>query len=270
MRTRVRDRLFLTAALTGAALLLAAPAAAQEGSSVLPLVVIDAGHGGVDPGARGPGGTREKDVTLAVARRLAEELRAQGGYEVRLTRSSDTLIALRDRPRLANRWRGQGSRPAIFLSIHANAHRDVATRGFETYFLSDAKTADARRVAEMENSAQQFEEVEEAPVNDLAFILTDLRQNLYVHESSSWAEMINRRIRAAHPGPNRGVKQAGFVVLDGAFMPAVLVELAFISNSREERMLADRSVQQDFAGQLALAVRDFFEHHEMLTAATNP
>ena len=270
MRTRVRDLLSLTAAFAGAALLLAVPAAAQGGASALPLVVIDAGHGGVDPGARGPGGTREKDVTLSVARRLAERLRSHGGDEVRLTRSSDTLIALRDRPRMANRWRGEGGRPAIFLSIHANAHRDVATRGFETYFLSDAKTADARRVAEMENSAQQFEEAEEAPANDLAFILTDLRQNLYVHESSSWAEMINRRIRAAHPGPNRGVKQAGFVVLDGAFMPAVLVELAFISNSREERMLADGGIQQDFASQLALAVHDFFEHHELLTAAPNP
>ena len=103
-----------------------------------------------------------------------------------------------------------------------------------------------------------------------AVILTDLRQNLYVHESSSWAEMINRRIRSANPGPNRGVKQAGFVVLDGAFMPAVLVVLAFISNSREERLLADRAAQQDFASQLALAVHDFFQHHDILTAATNP
>jgi N-acetylmuramoyl-L-alanine amidase len=252
----------------------AAPARAQDSAPLpLPLVVIDAGHGGVDPGARGPAGTREKDVTLAVARRLAELLRRDADYEVRLTRDSDSLIALRDRARLANRWRGDdrgGVRPAVFISIHANAHRDRATRGFETYILSDAKTADARRVAEMENAAQQFEEPSEAPASDLSFILTDLRQNLYVHESSSWAEMIQRRIRPSHPGPDRGVKQAGFVVLDGAFMPAVLVELGFISNSREEKMLADGEVQKQFAAQLALAVRDFFQHYEMFSAAAHP
>lgn len=234
----------------------AAPAALAQ----TPLVVIDAGHGGVDPGARGPGGTREKDVTLRVARALADEL-MRDGYEVRLTRNRDTLIALRDRTRMANAWRREGGeedRPAVFISIHANAHRDRGTQGFETYFLSDAKTADAQRVAEMENAAQEYEEPSDAPPDELSFILTDLRQNRYVHESSRWAEMIQRRLRAVHPGPNRGVKQAGFVVLDGAFMPAVLVELAFISNSSEERMLADGGTQARFAGTLAAAVRDYF------------
>ena len=271
MRTRLPDRLALAALCLAALIGAAAPLQAQAGDR--PLVVIDAGHGGVDPGARGPGGSREKDVTLSVARRLAELLRAEGRYEVRLTRDADTLIALRDRPRMANRWRaaaGRDDRPAVFLSIHANAHRDVGTRGFETYFLSDAKTADARRVAEMENAAEQYEDPAEKPSSELSFILTDLRQNLYVHESSGWAEMIQGRLDAAHPGPDRGVKQAGFVVLNGAFMPAVLVELAFISNAREEKMLVDRGVQRDFASQLALAVKDFFAHHEMLTSASRP
>src|SRR5690606_4988441 len=151
-----------------------------------------------------------------------------------------------------------------------NAHRDRGTRGFETYFLSDAKTADARRVAKMENAAQEYEEPADSPPDELSFILTDLRQNRYVHESSSWAEMIQRRLRAAHPGPNRGVKQAGFVVLDGAFMPAVLVELGFISNTREEKMLADRAVQREFAVRLAAAVRDYFERHEAISGALTP
>jgi N-acetylmuramoyl-L-alanine amidase len=262
------------AVLACAGALLPAAAPAQAGSGELrPLVVIDAGHGGVDPGARGTGGTREKDVTLHVAKALAEELERAGGYEVRLTRTTDTLIALRDRTRFANRWRGEGGhgdRPAVFISIHANAHRDRGTRGFETYFLSDAKTADAERVAAMENAAQEFEEPQARPADDLAFILTDLRQNRYVHESSGWAEMIQRRLRAAHPGPNRGVKQAGFVVLDGAFMPAVLVELGFISNTREEKMLADRSVQREFAARLAAAVADYFERHEAISGALTP
>ena len=271
MLTRIPDGLKVAALVAAFLLPGTSIAAAQDADR--PLVVIDAGHGGVDPGARGPGGTREKDVTLSVARRLADILRADGRYEVRLTRDADTLIALRDRPRMANRWRSGGARedrPAVFLSIHANAHRDRTTRGFETYFLSDAKTADAKRVAEMENAAEQYEEEAAKPANDLSFILTDLRQNLYVHESSSWAEMIQRRLDAAHSGPDRGVKQAGFVVLDGAFMPAVLVELAFISNAREEQMLTDRAVQRDLASQLALAVKDFFAHHEMLTSASQP
>lgn len=245
----------------------APPALAQS-----PLVVIDAGHGGVDPGARGPGGTREKDVTLRVARALADEL-LRDGYEVRLTRTTDTLIALRDRTRLANGWRREGGsedRPAVFISIHANAHRDRGTQGFETYFLSDAKTADAQRVAEMENAAQEYEEPSEAPADDLSFILTDLRQNRYVHESSRWAEIIQRRLRSVHPGPNRGVKQAGFVVLDGAFMPAVLVELGFISNATEERMLADGGSQGRFAGSLAAAVRDYFDRAQAVTGALGP
>lgn len=275
MHTR-RPEFRATSYLIGAVLALAitAPVSAQSGTdSSLPLVVIDAGHGGVDPGARGPGGTREKDVTLAIARSLAEILRRDGNYEVRLTRTTDSLIALRDRPRMANRWRGDSGangRPSVFLSIHANAHRDVGTRGFETYFLSDAKTADAERVAAMENAAAQFEDPTERPADDFSFILTDLRQNLYVHESSSWAEMIQRRLGAAHTGPNRGVKQAGFAVLDGAFMPAILVELAFISNAREERMLADREIQRQLAEQLALGVRDYFRHHETISAAAGP
>lgn len=248
-------------------------ALAQAGDEAKPLVVIDAGHGGVDPGARGPNGTREKDITLRVARALAEELRRSGDFDVRMTRTSDTLIALRDRTRMANRWRaegGNGDRPAVFISIHANAHRDRGTRGFETYFLSDAKTADAARVAAMENAAQQYEAQESAPADDLSFILTDLRQNRYVHESSSWAEMIQRRLSAMHPGPNRGVKQAGFVVLDGAFMPAVLVELGFITNSREERMLADRDIQRELASRLAASVRDYFDRYLAISGTSAP
>lgn len=269
----VKAVLSVVAALATAGAFPSVALAQASAAGELPLVVIDAGHGGVDPGARGAGGTREKDVTLRVAKALADELELAGGFDVRLTRTTDTLIALRDRTRFANRWRGEaghGARPAVFISIHANAHRDRGTRGFETYFLSDAKTADAERVAAMENAAQEFEEPQAHTGDDLAFILTDLRQNRYVHESSSWAEMIQRRLDAAHPGPDRGVKQAGFVVLDGAFMPAVLVELGFISNSREEKMLADRSVQKEFAIRLAAAVQDYFDRYEALSGAFAP
>ncbi len=256
MPTAPRDLLHLILALAG---LLAASGTmlrAQGASAAKPLVVIDAGHGGVDPGARGPGGMREKDVTLAVARELARLLREDGAFEVRLTRDRDTLIALRDRPRLANRWRGP-ERPALFLSIHANAHRQASARGFETYFLSEAKTEEARRVAEMENAAQQFEDSSDSSGDDLGFILNDLRQNFYLRESSDWAGMIQRRLGGVLPGPDRGVKQAAFVVLDGAFMPAVLVEVGFITHPGEAALLGARDAQGRIAGGLADAVRDY-------------
>jgi N-acetylmuramoyl-L-alanine amidase len=223
------------------------------------LVVIDAGHGGVDPGAVGPNGTREKMVTLAVARRVAELLRDDPRFEVRMTRDRDTLIALRDRGRLANAWRDEGQ-PALFLSIHCNAHTSRAETGYETYFLSEARTADARRVQQMEDAAAQYEERPRG--TGLDFILSDLRQNQYLRESSDWAQMIQNRLREVHPGPNRGVKQAGFAVLVGAFMPAVLVEIGFISNRAEESMLADADQQETIARQLAAGVRDFFQAAE--------
>lgn len=222
------------------------------------LIVIDAGHGGVDPGARGPSGIREKDVTLAVAQRLAAILRQDPTLEVRMTRDRDTLIALNDRTRMANRWRAEGQ-PALFMSIHMNASDHKSAHGFETFFLSEAKTEDARRVADMENAAQRYET--EAPKLDpLSFILHDLRQNKYLRDSSDWAAMIQRRLAEVHSGPNRGVKQAGFVVLNGAYMPAVLVELGFITNAQEEKKLTDREQQARFARQLARAINDYFEH----------
>jgi N-acetylmuramoyl-L-alanine amidase len=233
------------------------------------LVVVDAGHGGVDPGARGPGGTREKDVTLAVARRLAALLRRDSTLEVRMTRDRDTLIALRDRTRFANGWRRPGQ-PAVFISVHCNANPSKAARGIETYFLSEAKTEDARRVEAMENAAQRYEQDSGSPAggNGLGFILHDLRQNQYLRESSDWAEMIDGRL-ADVAGPSRGVRQAGFAVLNGAFMPAVLVEIGFITNPAEEQRLASSDHQDDVAGELASAVRAFLDgsaHRPNVTA----
>ncbi len=222
------------------------------------LVVIDAGHGGVDPGARGPAGTREKDINLQVARRVVALLQEDPTLDVRLTRNRDTLIALRDRPRMAARWRAEGQ-PALFMSIHCNAHPSRAETGYETYFLAEARTAESRRVQAMEDAAEQYEERPLGGGGDaLGFIMSDLRQNQHLRESSDWAQMIQDRLREVHPGPNRGVKQAGFAVLVGATMPAVLVELGFISNRNEEQMLLDPRQQDTLARQLAAGVQDFF------------
>lgn len=256
MRTRLRSAAAALLVAGSAAGITALPAAAQD-VPLRRLVVVDAGHGGVDPGARGPGGTREKEVALAVARRVTAMLREDPSLEVRMTRDRDTLIALRDRTRMANLWR-DGERPALFLSIHCNANHSRAAKGFETYFLSEAKTEDARRVEQMENAAQHYE-TDVAPVDPLRFILHDLRQNKYLRDSSGWAAQIQRRLDAVHRGPNRGVKQAGFYVLNGAFMPAVLVEIGFITNPEEERILRSTGEQERIAAQLARAVHDFFD-----------
>lgn len=232
----------------------APPAAARR-----KLVVVDAGHGGVDPGALGPGGAQEKMVTLAVARQLAAILREDSTFEVRMTRDQDTLIALRDRARLANRWRGEGQ-PALFISIHCNANNSRAARGFETYFLSEAKTEDARRVEQMENAAQRYERDTPGRVDPLSFILHDLRQNKYLRDSNDWAAIIQDELEEVHPGPNRGVKQAGFYVLNGAFMPAVLVEIGFITNPEEEDVLTTSRHQRRIAEGLARSIRTFFRN----------
>lgn len=227
------------------------------------VVIIDAGHGGPDPGRIGPTGVREKDVALVIATRLAALLRERSGYEVHLTRTTDTLIALDDRPRKANEWKA-GRPAALFLSIHANAF-SPEVQGFETFFLSDARTEDERRVAEMENAAVAYEDNGAAqPTDDLEHILNTLRNNFYIHASNDLAEVIQRRLAAFHPGPNRGVKQAGFRVLVGAFMPAVLVETAFISNPEEARLLGTSAFQQKIAWALAEAIDRFFSTHEHL------
>ena len=222
------------------------------------VVIIDAGHGGRDPGRDGPGGLLEKNVTLTLARKLAAELEDRG-YEVHLTRDRDTLIALADRPRRANDWK-RGRPRSIFISIHANAGVGQAA-GFETFFLSDARTADERRVAEMENGAEAYEDGSAKAAPDVDRILNSLRNDYYVRASDDLAELVQSRLADVHPGPNRGVKQAGFRVLVGAIMPAVLVETAFISNRKEARLLGSASFQRKLVQALADAIGDFFSRH---------
>jgi N-acetylmuramoyl-L-alanine amidase len=226
------------------------------------VVVIDAGHGGRDPGKIGPNGLTEKNVTLSVALKLAALLRDRG-FEVHLTRSRDTLIALADRPHLANQWKK--NRPAtLFVSIHANSGVR-GSEGFETYFLSEARTEDERRVAEMENAAVKYEEkssTDKAP--DLDLLLNGLRNDYYQRASNDFAEVVQRELRQFHPGPNRGVKQAGFRVLVGALMPAVLVEIGFMSDPEEVRLLGTAAFQDKVAFGLSRAIGSFFTSHEHL------
>jgi N-acetylmuramoyl-L-alanine amidase len=238
-------------------------AAARRAVARERVVVIDPGHGGRDPGSIGPNGLREKDVTLLISQRLAAVLRDRG-YEVHLTRTTDTLIALGDRPKLANRWRGE--RPvAVFLSIHTNAARSSSARGFETFFLAEAQTEDERRVAEMENEAVRFEDTPSSPAgNGLDQILSNLRSDFLMRASHDLAAVMQEKMAAFHPGPNRGVKRGGLIVLIGSIMPAVLIETGFISNRDESSMLGTQSFQQTMAWGIADAVDEFFRRNEHL------
>lgn len=235
------------------------------------LVVIDAGHGGPDNGMTGPlgrGGPRlvEKEVTLAVSHRLAAALRDLG-VGVRMTRATDTLIALSDRGRLANQWHAD-----LFVSIHVNAanprwREPAGARGFETFFLAEAKTEDARHVEQMENEAVRFETGADAGRGDpLSFIINDMARNEHLRESNDLAASIQRSMGRLHPGPDRGVKQANFAVLRTSFMPAVLVEIGFGTNVADAVWLTSAAQQHHLAESLADAIVDYLERYEQRVA----
>ncbi|HUP89635.1 MAG TPA: N-acetylmuramoyl-L-alanine amidase [Longimicrobiales bacterium] len=237
------------------------PAPTPSPGSVPRVVILDAGHGGRDAGKVGPNGLAEKNVTLTLTTKVAALLRDRG-YEVHMTRAADTLIALADRPRFANQWKN-GRPSTLFVSIHANAGVSQA-QGFETYFLSEARTADERRVAEMENAAVAFEEKSSATAPAIDQLLTGLRNDYYQRASNDLAEVVQRELGAFHPGTPRGVKQAGFRVLVGAVMPAILVEVAFISNPNEARLLGTAAFQDKISYSLARSIANFFDTHEHL------
>jgi N-acetylmuramoyl-L-alanine amidase len=215
-------------------------------------IIVDAGHGGHDTGAIGPRGVREKDVTLAMSRRLAEKLRSLG-YEVTLTRTDDRYLKLEERTAIANLARGD-----LFVSIHANAHPRRDRSGVETYFLNVTDDRYARRLAARENGS-----IDEFDSSDgVQRILTDLNAKASAGASRTLARLVQKEITARarqSQGPVRdlGVKSALFYVLLGARMPAVLVETAFISNRAEEKRLASPTYQQLVADGVARAVVEF-------------
>lgn len=232
------------------------------------LVIVDAGHGGTDPGNPGlyfPRGVTEKHVTLQIAMLLRAELQKQG-IQVRMTRATDTLIALGDRGRYCTETCD------LFVSLHINslARRRGYTerRGFETYFLAEAKTEDAERVANMENEAIRFEkpDINSPDSGGLDFILRDLQLNEHLRESARVAELVQEKLDPVHTGENRGVKQAGFRVLTTARRPAVLVELGYATNPDDARLLTRRSSQESLASAVADAIVEYLLEYERKTA----
>ncbi len=214
-----------------------------------PTIVIDPGHGGTDSGAVASSGLEEKTVSLAVAKRLAAILE-HDGYVVRLTRNGDEGRALTDRTALANRLGA-----IAFVSLHANASTVSSVRGAETYYMSlhDATDAHAAETARKENAAG-------APArhgSELDLILWDMAQARVLNRSALLALDIQRQLNSFLNLPDRGVKQAPFVVLTGATMPAVLVEMGFLSNPAEAAQLADPGYRQRLAQALARGIEGF-------------
>ena len=212
-------------------------------------VVIDPGHGGLWPGAKGNNGTLEKDITLAIGLKLAAVIQRNLALRVVLTRDKDVDVSLENRAAIAN-----NNKADIFISIHANSSYLNNARGPETYFLSlEATDEEARKLAYLENNPTQPEEgVTAGNQDEIQMILWDMAQTAYLKQSSELAESIQEELNLLLRTRNRGIRQAPFTVLAGVACAAVLVEVAFISNPREERRLLD----EDFQNEVAKAIYD--------------
>lgn len=224
-------------------------------SFVISKVCIDAGHGGRDHGNEN-NGAAEKDVTLAIAKIAEQRIHDELGLDVVMTRDDDTLIPLRERTEIANKAKAD-----LFISIHCNSWFNDQTNGFESYFLSPARSESERALARFENQAGAGKVKADAPDEDVQFILWDLVQNAYISESSSLAETIQREMTSRLGLKSRGVKQANFVVLQGAKMPAVLIETAFLSNPGEAQKLTDPDFQRGVADGIVASIRRIQEQY---------
>ncbi|MEZ4386582.1 MAG: N-acetylmuramoyl-L-alanine amidase [Candidatus Krumholzibacteriia bacterium] len=214
-------------------------------------VVIDPGHGGADPGVAGLGGLIEKDVNLGVALALRDELRRRG-FAVVLTRDQDRNLSLAERAEIANAANGD-----LFISLHCNGWFNEGARGLETYFLSPAKSDWSQSVEAVENRGHD-------EPDDVDFIVWDLVQNRFISASSDLAEVVQAEVTRRLGQSDRGVRQAGFRVLVGAWMPAVLVEMGFLTHPEESSLLGRDAYRRRLAAAIAEAVvvyRDRVGHH---------
>ena len=231
-------------------------------------VVIDAGHGGVDPGTISPRTrAREKDITLAVSLKLAEELRRRGGIEPLLTRDRDVFVEVMERPSLAVDWDAD-----LFISIHVDAQPGGRTsaRGFTTFHLGQARTEYALEVARRENAVIELEGGAEPPnLAQLEIILATVDRDAYRRESRLLAGHIQNGLRESLDSRDRGAKQGPYYVLmTPGLLPAVLVELGFITNSADERQLTDSARQDRIARSLADTIEAYLEDAGRRMAAT--
>jgi N-acetylmuramoyl-L-alanine amidase len=261
----------LAPVVTGASAVLLDPAAMRppsdrarsNGFRMQHLIVVDPGHGGVDNGNPGrylPTGVKEKHVTLAISKLLQAELERRG-VDVIMTRSRDTLIDLQDRARMCR------ADCDLFVSVHVNSLRPrrgyEQINGVETYFLGDALTAEARRVADMENEALRYETGDPNDIDDaLEFIFKDLHTNEFLRESALLADIVQTATARVHPGEDRGVAQNRFVVLATATRPAILWETGFATNRRDGAYLASSEGQREIARAAAEGIEEYLKRYE--------
>lgn len=220
------------------------------------VVAIDPGHGGQDPGAIGPTGKREKDVTLAVARELARQVNATPGLKAYLTRDSDVFIPLPMRAQKA-----RANKADIFISIHADAAENRSATGSSVYVLSTkgASSQRARWLADKENAADLVGGVRlQQTEGTLANVLLDLAQSGYMKASEDAAGHVLGGLKRIGNNHKPNIERANFAVLRTSDMPAMLVETAFISNPDEERRLIDPAYQRKIAGAVLDGVHTFF------------
>jgi len=222
------------------------------------VIAVDAGHGGVDPGAIGHGGTREKDVTLAIARALAKALDAEPGMHAVLTRDRDEFLELPDRIGRAHRAHAD-----MFLSVHADSIRDRSVTGASVYVLSEhgASSEAARWLAERENAADLVGGARPEDQGALKPVLIEETQNQIIGVSATAAERVVAALEGVGEVRKAQVQHAGFVVLKSREIPSMLIETAYISNPQEEQRLRSTSHQVQLAEAIASGVRTYFIHN---------
>ncbi len=224
----------------------------------LDCIVLDAGHGGHDGGATS-NGVREKDVTLAVVKKVGAYVEDRLGIRVVYTREDDRFIELHERGRIANESCGK-----LFVSVHANAAGNRRAHGSETYFLGLHRSQSALNVMERENSVVKLESdpgLYEG-FDDASLIVQTMATTAYQRESERLASLIQDQFEHRAERPSRGVKQAGFLVLWRASMPAVLIELGFVTNPAEARYLRSEQGQDHLASAIFRSIRDYKEQYE--------
>ncbi|HEY1236352.1 MAG TPA: N-acetylmuramoyl-L-alanine amidase [Candidatus Binatia bacterium] len=232
-------------------------AASTSVSSGLRKVVLDPGHGGKDPGASGPGGIAEKDIVLGIAKKLALKLKTEMGTEVVLTRKDDRFVPLEDRTLLAN-----AEDADLFISLHVNASPNIDAKGIETYYLDNTTDEAAIRLAARENATSRKN------ISDLQFILSDMMQNMKLEDSITLAHRLQTSLVSVMSKfmgdvKDLGVKKALFHVLVGARMPSVLVEMFFITNKSESRVMADAGYQDAMVNALFEGIQKYAQSNLM-------
>jgi N-acetylmuramoyl-L-alanine amidase len=240
---------------------------ARTTQAVLPLskikkVVIDPGHGGNDPGTIGKTGLREKDVNLDIAKRLSSLLRLEG-IETVMTRTTDKFIPLEQRVQIAN-----NSHADLFISVHSNSNRLRSLNGFEIYYISEGIDDFQRALSSAEGSVLNLDTAYfYHPSKDLKAIVWDMIYNYNRAESIELSRSIRRSLDANLPARVLRIKGANYYVLKGVQIPAALIEIGFLSNHKEERLLKNSYYRQNIADAIARGIKDYAKEYTLMEAA---